>query len=119
MSLQFHYITTLNVVKYYLSILKYFFEAYDMQIFSDRLKYLRKQKNLTQTDMAEILDCTNRHYQRIEYGKIDLPFSKAITLANFFDVSLDHLAGRDVPAIDSTIESPTGEEPATAEPEDM
>jgi transcriptional regulator with XRE-family HTH domain len=58
------------------------------------LKLLRKEKNLYQKDMAEILNITERQYNRYETGKTDLPMSKMIFLADFFDVSLDYLVGR-------------------------
>jgi transcriptional regulator with XRE-family HTH domain len=69
-----------------------------MKTFAERLKLLRKQKTLTQVKMSEFLGCTVQHYQRIEYGKINLPTLDLITLADLFDVSLDYLVGRsDVP----------------------
>jgi transcriptional regulator with XRE-family HTH domain len=60
----------------------------------NKLKVLRKNNKLTQAYMANLLNITSRHYQDIEYGKIDLPLSKAIKLADFFNVSLDYLVGR-------------------------
>lgn len=65
-----------------------------MDKFSERLRLLRKQKNLTQVKMAEFLGCTEQHYQRIEYGKINIPALDLIALADYFDVSLDYLVGR-------------------------
>ena len=65
-----------------------------MHDLSDRLKFLRKAKKLKQTDLAILLNITVRHYQEIEYGKIDIPTSKLIALADYFDVSLDYLVGR-------------------------
>ena len=65
-----------------------------MIIFAERLKLLRKQKELTQVQMAAFLGCTPQHYQRIEYGKINLPTLDLIALADYFDVSLDYLVGR-------------------------
>ena len=65
-----------------------------MKIFAERLKMLRKQKGLTQVQMAAFLSCTPQHYQRIEYGKINLPALDLIALADYFDVSLDYLVGR-------------------------
>lgn len=64
-----------------------------MPIFSVRLKELRKEKKQTQKDMAELLHCTDRHYQRIEYGQINLPSLDLITLADYFGVSADYLLG--------------------------
>jgi transcriptional regulator with XRE-family HTH domain len=67
--------------------------------FGERLKTLRKTKKLKQADMAIFLQITTRHYQEIEYGKIDIPTTKLIALADYFDVSLDYLVGRsDEPA---------------------
>lgn len=65
-----------------------------MDNFSLRLKSLRKGKNIKQIDMANFLNCTEQHYQRIEYGKVNIPFLTLISLADFFDVSLDYLVGR-------------------------
>ena len=65
-----------------------------MKKFSERLKALRKAKGVRQKDMANLLNITERHYQVIEYGKIDIPTSKLIALADYFNVSLDYLVGR-------------------------
>ncbi len=65
-----------------------------MTTFSFRLKKLRKSHKLTQVDMSKLLQCTDRHYQKIEYGQVDLPTSKLIFLADYFNVSLDYLVGR-------------------------
>ena len=43
---------------------------------------------------AEILGMGQRNYQKYETGEIDPPLSKAIVLADFFNVSLDYLVGR-------------------------
>lgn len=59
-----------------------------------RLKELRQEKNLTLKQMAEQLGMVQRNYQRYETGEVDPPLSKAISLADFFDVSLDYLVGR-------------------------
>lgn len=65
-----------------------------MNLFSQHLKALRKAKKIKQSDVAALLNVTVRHYQEIEYGKIDIPTSKLIALADFFNVSLDYLVGR-------------------------
>ena len=65
-----------------------------MPVFSDRLKALRKDKKLKQKDVAELLHCTERHYQRIEYGQINLPSLDLLFLADYFGVSTDYLLGR-------------------------
>lgn len=65
-----------------------------MELFGSRLKDLRKSRNLKQTDIAALLKVTSRHYQDIEYGKINVPALTLIALADYFDVSLDYLTGR-------------------------
>lgn len=65
-----------------------------MSDFGERLKLLRKQKKLTQVQMSEVVGCTEQHYQKIEYGKINIPMRTLIFLADYFDVSIDYLVGR-------------------------
>ena len=56
---------------------------------------LRKARKLKQREMAELLDCTVQHYQRIEYGKVNLPATTVIFLADYFGVTADYLLGRE------------------------
>lgn len=65
-----------------------------MPEFSARLKELRKEKGLKQTEMAELLGCRSNHYQRIEYGQINVPSLTLKFLADYFEVSTDYLLGR-------------------------
>ena len=65
-----------------------------MATFADRLKELRKVKEASQRQMSIYMDITERNYQRYEHGKADPSISKAIKLADYFDVSLDYLTGR-------------------------
>ena len=65
-----------------------------MPAFGQRLKELRKEKNLTQKAMAEFVERTERHYQDMEAGKINVPALTLIKLADLFGVSLDYLVGR-------------------------
>ena len=44
--------------------------------------------------MAEIFNITERGYQNYEIGKSTPNFNVLISLADFFDVSLDYLVGR-------------------------
>lgn len=65
-----------------------------MELFAQRIKQLRKEHNLKQTDIAKMLEVTPRHYQQIEYGKINIPTLTLMALADYFDVSIDYLVGR-------------------------
>ena len=61
---------------------------------AERLKPLRKEKKTTQKDMAALLGITERHYQKIEYGEVNLPSLDLMFLADYFGVSADYLLGR-------------------------
>lgn len=62
--------------------------------FGQRLKVLRIERGLKQKEMADFLGCTDRNYQKMEYGDINVPGLTLIKLADFFNVSLDYLVGR-------------------------
>lgn len=58
-----------------------------------RIKDLREDKDLSQTDVAELLQISQQHYSLYESGKRELPMHHFISLAKFYNVSLDYLAG--------------------------
>lgn len=61
--------------------------------FSSRLKALRKEKGVKQADIAAVLDCTYQHYQKIEYGQVNISATNLMMLAGYFGVSTDYLLG--------------------------
>lgn len=65
-----------------------------LKILGERLCLLRKEKNLRQVDVAELLKLTQAHYQRIEKGKINISVLAMCTLADYFGVTTDYLLGR-------------------------
>lgn len=65
-----------------------------MNIFSARLKECRKQKGLTQVQVASALELAWRTWQDYETGKRTPTFDGLIIIADYFDVSLDYLVGR-------------------------
>ena len=62
--------------------------------FSARLKELRKEKKLKQVEMANLFGWTEVHYQRVEYGWINVSATTLEFLADYFEVSTDYLLGR-------------------------
>ena len=46
-------------------------------------------------EMGKLLLCTDRHFQKIEYGQVNLPTTTLIFLADFFHATTDYLLGRD------------------------
>lgn len=59
-----------------------------------RIKDLREDEDKTQSDIAKILGTTAQYYGKYEKGEREIPFSRAIELAEFYNVSLDYLAGK-------------------------
>lgn len=59
-----------------------------------RIRDLREDKDLTQTQMGEILHCSQRVYSNYERGDIDVPTPILIKLADFHHVSVDYLLNR-------------------------
>ena len=66
-----------------------------MSFYYQRLKDLREDRSepLKQQDIAELLGTTQRTYSLWERGDREIPFHHAITLAKFYRVSLDYIAG--------------------------
>lgn len=58
-----------------------------------RLKDLREDADLTQADIAKLLKTTQQQYARYESGERELPMHHFITLAKYYNTSLDYLAG--------------------------
>ena len=57
-----------------------------------RLRDLREDKDLSIRKLADILHMNKNTYHNYETGKRELPFELAITLAKFYDVTLDYIA---------------------------
>ena len=56
-----------------------------------RIKNLRKQRNCTQTQMAEYIGVTKRTYFNYENGKTRIPTKVLIELSYYFNTSVDYL----------------------------
>ena len=58
-----------------------------------RIKDLREDHDLTQSDIAKILKTTQQQYSKIESGKSDISGEKLILLSKFYNVSVDYILG--------------------------
>lgn len=63
--------------------------------FCERLRSLRESRGLTQKDIASEIDIGLHTYQRYEYGEREPQLSTLVALADFYDLSLDELVGRE------------------------
>lgn len=59
-----------------------------------RVRDLREDHDLTQRDIANMLNMQLTVYQRYERGERELPLWAAIRLADYYHVTLDYLVER-------------------------
>ncbi|MBQ2774633.1 MAG: helix-turn-helix transcriptional regulator [Clostridia bacterium] len=57
----------------------------------ERIRALREDKDLSQTDMAHQLSVAQTTYSDYELGKINIPIEALRKLALFHDTSIDYL----------------------------
>ena len=58
-----------------------------------RLRDLREDADLKQRHIAELLQMTAQQYSLYERGDREIPFHHVITLAKYYGVSVDYIAG--------------------------
>ena len=58
-----------------------------------RIKDLREDNEKSQKEIAELLGISQQHYSLYEKGERELPMHHFITLAKYYDVTLDYLSG--------------------------
>ena len=58
-----------------------------------RIKELREDRDLSQSDVAKIIKTTQQQYSKIEIGKSDISGEKLKLLAAFYNVSTDYILG--------------------------
>lgn len=68
---------------------------YDPSVFAENLKYLRKEKNIGQNELARLLNLSNASISYWENCKQEPTISALYKLAQFFEVSIDFLVGLD------------------------
>lgn len=62
---------------------------------ANRLKDLREDRDLKQSDIAKLLNVSRATYSNYETGKTEAPIELIIKLADFYNVSLDYIFCRD------------------------
>ena len=59
-----------------------------------RIRDLREDKDLNQTEIAKMLGMSQTGYSKYETGENDIPTSVLIKLSEFYSVSIDYLLGQ-------------------------
>jgi transcriptional regulator with XRE-family HTH domain len=60
----------------------------------ERIRNLREDKDMTQTDIAKILNISQRTYSRYENDERSIPIEILSKLADYHHTSVDYLIGR-------------------------
>ncbi|MCQ2471053.1 MAG: helix-turn-helix domain-containing protein [Clostridia bacterium] len=58
-----------------------------------RIRDLREDHDLTQKELAKVLNCSQQVYSNYELGQRDIPTDILIHLALFYNVSTDYILG--------------------------
>lgn len=59
-----------------------------------RIRDLREDRDLTQSQVAQVLGMSQTGYSKYETGENDIPTAVLIKLADFYETSTDYLLGR-------------------------
>ena len=59
-----------------------------------RIRDLREDRDLTQTQVAKMLGMSQTGYSKYETGENDIPTQVLIALADFYQTRVDYLLGR-------------------------
>ena len=60
----------------------------------ERLKEIREDKDLNQSEIADALGIKQQQYSEYEIGKRLIPINYLYDLADFYNTSIDYLVGR-------------------------
>ena len=64
-----------------------------VMIMYKRIRDLREDKDLSQTQVAKMLNISQATYSRYESGYLDVPSEVLIALSKFYNVSVDYILG--------------------------
>lgn len=62
--------------------------------YRERMRELREDRDLTQSQIAKIINKSQQGYNHIETGRAELKIDDLIKLCDFYKVSADYLIGR-------------------------
>ena len=65
-----------------------------MKTCAEIIRGLREDRDLSQSDIAQILNTSQQHYSKYETGTIDIPLRALVILADYYKVSSDYILGR-------------------------
>ena len=64
-----------------------------MDILYKRLRDIREDKDLKQSDIAKVLNTSQGYYSKYELGKREIPLHHLKTLCKFYNITADYFLG--------------------------
>ncbi len=64
-----------------------------MSDYRERIRNIREDRDLTQTDLGMLLNKSQQGYNHIETGRAELKIDDLIKLCKFYDLSADYIIG--------------------------
>lgn len=61
--------------------------------YADRIRNIREDSDLNQTEIAELLNVGQKTYSDYELKKIRIPLESIIVLAKYYNVDLNYICG--------------------------
>lgn len=58
------------------------------------IRELREDRDLSQADIAKVLNTTQQMYSRYENGTCEMPIRHLVVLCDYYGVSADYVLGR-------------------------
>lgn len=76
----------------YIKIKSSFIEG-DFTDYRTRIRNLREDRDLTQSEVGKVIQKSQQGYNHIEAGRAELKIDDLITLCKFYNVSSDYIIG--------------------------
>ncbi|MBE6037755.1 MAG: helix-turn-helix transcriptional regulator [Anaerofustis stercorihominis] len=64
---------------------------FDLHVIGDKLYYIRKRASLTQAEVAEAADLSDRTYAEIERGTVNMRLGTLLKICNALDITPDEI----------------------------
>ncbi len=61
--------------------------------YRERIRNIREDRDLTQTEIGKVLNKSQQGYNHIEVGRAEMKIDDLIRLCRFYDLSADYLIG--------------------------
>ena len=69
----------------------FMYNTVEVNVMFRRIRDLREDHDLTQKEMANILNYSQQVYSNYELGQRDIPTDILIKLSNYYDISIDYI----------------------------